>query len=326
MKKILFYLVTIVGGCTLFFMGMLYETHKSRKATGATELISYNIFEYNELLDALIYKDKSVSWGTAAVDSILDLYNELNHNIQIEEYPTYIAQVWQNFGEYPGETNMDQDLFYMALHRFQYLYVNHLYNQLTQSDVQAKLNEAIISFQTWEKTLISLYTNNVLLGYHAHRYYTFECATITLDAMDNLCGLLYWLDCKQKGKEANTNNLYEHKRFFLLQHYHDILQINEKRLKEIGEDLPTRFFQPTFDNDEDLHEPLTPKHGKQVIDEEEKAWNDLSEALNAYAAATGLEKNDVSNKWSDWGEWERWKSIARLNTLWTVVAPLDIGF
>ena len=326
MKKILFYLIIIVGGCSLFFAGMLYETNKKKKAVGTTEPISYNIFEHNKLLDALIYKDESVSWGIAAVDSILDLYKELNHNIQIDEYPTYITQVWQNFGEYPGETNRDHDLFYMAVHRFQYLYVNYLYNQLPQSDVQVKLNEAIISFQTWEKTLISLYTNNVLLGYHAHRYYTFECATITLDAMDNLCGLLYWLDCTLKWKETNTDDLYEHKRFFLPQHYHDILQITEERLMEIRDDLFPPSFQPTFDNDPDLHEPLAPKHGKQVIAEEEQAWNALSEALDAYAIATGLEKTDITNKWSDWSEWERWKTIVRLNTLWTVVAPLDIGF
>ena len=38
---------------------------------------------------------------------------------------------------------------------------------------------------------------------NGNRYYTFECATITLDAIDNLCGLLYWLDCTLKWKETN---------------------------------------------------------------------------------------------------------------------------
>lgn len=320
MRKISVYLAALAAGCILFVIGMQCGMHRTgNKTTVEKESAgaSYSLFEHDELFDALLQADRHKPWDTATVNKLLDLYRQVNANVQIEDYPAYIRQVRNDFGENTGETNVDYDMFNAAMHGFKRLYINHLYNRLNTSEAQTKMKEVLSAFEQWEKTLIGLYSNNTLLGSCAHRWYTIECAAITDTALDNLSYLLYWLDYTNREKEPEEYDFMDTRRLYRIAHYYDYLQITEDRLKKVVEysDVPPTY-QPMFESERNPGERLTPAHGQRVMEEEKKAWASLKKALDAYARAIGYTVD------AEYDKLHEQMAVARLNAFWPVASIL----
>lgn len=320
MRKIPVILAALAAGCILFVLGMQCGMHRTGNKTTVEKdsaTASYSLFEHKNLLDALLQTDPHTLWGTATVNELLDLYRQLNANVQIEDYPSYIEQVRNDFGEDTGETNTDYDMFKATMLRFKCLYINHLYNRLDKPAAQDKMKEVLSAYERWEKTLIGLYSNNALLGSCAHRWYTFECASITDTALDNLCFLLYWLDYTNREKEPDESDFMDARRLYRIAHYYDYLQITEERLKKEAEDNPIpSSYQPLFENERNPEERLTPAHGQRVMEEEKKAWANLKKAMEAYATAIGYTVDAEHDKLHEK------MTAARLNAFWPVTMIL----
>ena len=312
MKRAVLYLIAIGYSCGIFYAGMKYAQYRGQRQ-GEEILGTYDLFEQEDLFSSLINKESNVNWGKPAVDSILAMYGKFTKNIQIEDYPLYINNVNATF-EFGGDVYKDYHLYQTALHKFQYLYLNHLYEQLPDSPSKEQLIKVLSAVKTWEKTLMSLHNNNVLLGECAYRLYLVECSTITYDILDNIRLLLDWLYFVQKdneGNEAGEYKLYQHDRWMMMEDYISHLKITEDRLKET-EDRPTKiYYTPTFEDGTDSRDELTPEIGDMVIDQENKAWIELSEALDNFEKSIGVNPSHSS-------EWKEWKEVARYNSLHTV--------
>ncbi len=314
MKKTKFYLIATLVACLIFYAGIKNERYRTLDTMiKKEEPVTYSLFEQEELLTALVTKPRSVDWGEAAVDSILSMYGKLNKNIQTEDYPEFMKTVWQDFGSDTGETNTDYDMFKMAMYRFQYLYLNNLCTRLPNALAKEKMSAVITAWNNWEKTLVSLFSNNVQLGACGYRYYTFECASISQDALENLCMVLYWLDYKQKGKEPDMVLLTAHERWMELEDYHDNIRITEERLKEmreIEEGQNALYYIPAFDGETDKL-LLTPEIGERIFNQEDRMWNILCEAVRSYAETIVPNKKGISDL-------DEYMIMARYNALHTV--------
>lgn len=308
MKKTTIYLTAILAICCIFYAGMRFEQYRIKSKAGHGVIaVTYDLFDQDDLLNMLISEDRDVNWNKAAVDSLLDIYVELNIPIHPDDYPQFMEASWNSFSKTSGETNADIDLFNTAMHRIQYLYPNWLYHQLSTPESQQQLKAIITNYHTWERTLIGLYSNNILLGSCVHRYYTFECASIAYDALENINMVLYWITNKQKGQNADIRWLEDHARWIQFDDYLARLNITPEKMHETDDIHHPLLYVPTFENEPDTL-ILSPEIGAHVLQQEETAWQKLSHSITEFAN---------SYTWTE--QWQtdldEYLTIARYNAL-----------
>ena len=313
MKNTIAYVFTVVITCSLIYAGMMYEKYKTTQKTEERIEVKpvFSDFDFEEFIYILVTKGKSVHWGQAAIDSLFGMYNLVNDNIQPSNYPIFLSSATNDFNDRFESTNVEMDMRHTTMHQFQYLYLNHLYLQLPDKDQKGKLEEVINAYQTWEAVLIGLHSNNVLLGSCSHRFYTFECADIAYDALENLCMLLYWIESKQKGTKPDMEVLEKHERRMSMEDYYEKMKITKERLEEMEELEHEPHYISIFEDESFTVDTLTPEIGDRIFEMENTAFEDLRQTLNAYAKAGGWNK-----QWQS--ELDEYLTTARYNVLYNV--------